>query len=76
MVLKNRHVGKNPAEVSAVTLLTAHLIFPFPVTLHASKSVTYDQMKSKVLFLWCKKFNKCMQKTGGNSEALIFNYIS
>jgi hypothetical protein len=65
------HVVSNLTEVSAVTPLIAVLLFPIPVNLHAYKSVKYEGMKSKVFYLWDKKFKTLIQKADGSSEALI-----
>ena len=77
MELTDSHVVKNHTEVSAVTLLTTeHILFPIPIKLNASKPMKYDQKKSKFFYLWSKAFHTFVQKTSGNSEALILKYIS
>jgi len=76
MELTDPHVMKNHTEFSVLTPLTAHILFPIPINLYASKPVKYDWEKSKFFYLWNKKFHTFIQKTDGNSEALILKYIS
>ena len=76
MELTDSHVFKNRTEVSALTPLTAHLVFPIPMSSYASKPVKYDRKKSKFFYTWSKEFHTFIQKAGGNSEGLILKYIS
>jgi hypothetical protein len=76
MELTDPHVMKNHTEVSALTPLAAHILFSILMNPNASKPVKYDWKKSKFFYLWNKKFHIFIQKTGGNSEALILKYIS
>jgi len=52
MELTDPHVVKNRTEVSAVTPVRAHLLYPIPMNSYASKSVKYGRKKSKFLFFY------------------------
>lgn len=76
MELTEPHVFKNRTEVSALKPLTAHLLFPIPMSSYASKPVKYETKKSNFFYTRSKEFHTFIQKASGNSEGFILKYIS